>query len=98
MLIVVAKFTVKPGKKQEIIQLAQELIAATRQEAGCISYNLLEDPYQENGMVFFEEWADKQALQSHFTMPHIAEWRQKSADLKEGPSELSLYAAEKTKL
>lgn len=98
MLVVVAKFTVKPGKKEELLALAKDLIAATRAETGCISYTLLEDPYDDNGLVFLEEWADKEALERHFTMPHILEWRQKSAALRDGKTILRLYEAEETKL
>lgn len=98
MLVVVAKFKVKPGKKSELLAAAKDLIAATRQEEGCLSYSLLEDPYVENGLTFLEEWIDKTALQRHFTTSHIAEWRQKSADLREGQTVLTLYQAEETKL
>ena len=94
MLVVTAKFTVKPGKKPELMAAAKELIAATRQESGCISYALLEDPYRENGFMFFEEWVDKAALDQHFTTPHIAEWRRVAAGLREGQSELTMYQAE----
>lgn len=98
MIVVVAKFMVKPEKKAELLALAKDLIANTLLEAGCISYTLLEDPYIDGGMVFLEEWVDKQALERHFTTAHIAEWRQKSADLKHGPSVINLYQAETTKL
>lgn len=98
MIVVIAKFRVKPGKKAELLAVAEELIAATRQEAGCISYSLLEDPYIEDSLTFLEEWVDKAALQSHFTTPHIAEWRQRSADLRDGQTSLTMYQAEETKL
>ena len=98
MIVVVAKFTVKPEKKVELLALAKELIADTLLEAGCISYTLLEDPYSDGGMVFLEEWADKQALERHFTTSHIADWKQKSADLKQGSAVITLYQAEPTRL
>ncbi|MDF2500831.1 MAG: Antibiotic biosynthesis monooxygenase [Anaerosporomusa subterranea] len=98
MIIVVAKLKVKLGKKAELLAAAKDLIAATRQETGCISYSLLEDPYVENSFSFIEEWSDKAVLQSHFTTPHIAEWRQKSADLRDEQTVLTMYQAEETKL
>ena len=98
MIVVMARFKYKPGKKAEMLAAAKELIAATRQEQGCISYCLLEDPYLENSLTFVEEWSDKEALQRHFTMQHIAEWRVKSADLRDGKSELTIYQAEEIKL
>lgn len=98
MVIVIAKFMAKPGKKAQMVAAAQDLIAATRQEEGCISYSLLEDPYAENSLTFIEEWADKAALERHFTMPHIATWREKSADLRDGKTSLKLYQGEETKI
>jgi quinol monooxygenase YgiN len=97
MIIVIAKFKIKPGKKAELLAAAKELIAATRQEAGCVSYSLLEDSQVEDSFTFLEEWVDKAALQNHFTTPHIAEWRQKTDNLRERTA-LTLYQAEETKL
>jgi quinol monooxygenase YgiN len=98
MIVVIARFKSKEGKKADMLAAAQDLIAATRQEEGCISYSLLEDPYVENSLAFVEEWTDKAALQRHFTMPHIAVWREKSADLRDGKTVLTLYQAEETKI
>ena len=98
MIVVIAKFMALPGKKAEMLAAAQDLIAATRKEEGCISYTLLDDPYVENSLTFLEEWTDKAALQSHTTTPHIAEWREKSAALRDGKTKITLYQAEATKL
>jgi len=98
MLVVIATLTVKVDKKAELFALAQELISATRAEQGCISYMLLDNPYDGTACVFLEEWADKQALERHFTTPHIHEWRQKSAELLAGKTDIKLYQGEETKL
>jgi len=98
MVIVISKLTVKPGKKQELLSAAKELIAATREEAGCISYSLLDDPHKNDRCVFVEEWTNKEALEHHFTTPHIAKWRQESKELLAAKSDLSLYQADKITL
>ena len=98
MLVVMAQLTVKPGKKAELFGLAKELIAATRAEEGCVSYSLLDDPYDESVCTFVEEWVDRQALERHFGTPHIKAWREKSADLMAGKMAIKLYQAEATKL
>ena len=98
MIVVHAKVNVKQGKKVELFAAAQALMAATRLEEGCISYVLLDDPSDETSCMFVEEWTDKAALQRHGTTPHIAEWRQQSAELVSGKSVLRLYEAEPTKL
>ena len=40
MVVLIAKNTVKEGLQQEFLKLAKEMIARTREEAGCISYDL----------------------------------------------------------
>ncbi|MBP2626193.1 MAG: Antibiotic biosynthesis monooxygenase [Firmicutes bacterium] len=98
MLVVIATLTVKSGKKAELFAFAQDLITATRAEQGCISYVLLDNPYDAGVCVFLEEWADKQALERHLTTSHIREWRQKSAELLTGKIDVKLYQGDETKL
>ncbi len=98
MLVVIAELTVKPGKKNELFELAQAVIAATRAEEGCVSYTLLNDPYEETACSFVEEWTDKSALKRHLQAPHLLAWRQQSAPLVTGETKLTLYEAEATTL
>ncbi len=50
-------------------------IEATRQEAGCISYDLVQSLTDENTLMFVERWKDKAALDAHFQEPHLIAWR-----------------------
>ena len=94
MVIVIAKMTVKPGKKAEIFALAQDLIVATRAEEECISYELLDDPYDVSSCAFVERWTDKEALVQHLKTPHINVWRQKSVNLLAEKTAIQLYQSE----
>lgn len=94
MVIVIAKMTVKPGKKAELFVLAQDLIVATRAEEACISYELLDDPYDGSSCVFVEKWTDKEALVQHLKTSHINEWRQKSVNLLAEKTAIQLYQSE----
>lgn len=98
MIIVIAQLSVKPGKKAEVFALARDLMTATRAEQGCISYTLFDDPSDEGSCSFVEEWSDKQALQNHFTTPHIQKWREQSKDLFAGTMVIKLYEAQATTL
>ena len=98
MLVVIAELRVKPEKKAELFLLAKELISATRAEEGCISYSLLDDPYNDCACAFVEEWVDKQALERHFGTPHIRAWRQNSAELLDAKPVIKLYQADATTL
>jgi quinol monooxygenase YgiN len=98
MIIVMAAQTVKAGKKQDVLALAQPLMAATRKEAGCVSYTLFDDPGDPQRLVFVEEWLSKEALKQHLATPHIAEWREKVKDLRAAPTVIKLYEGQETTL
>lgn len=41
MILLIAKNTVQEGKQQEFVELAKKMIENTRQEEGCIYYDLV---------------------------------------------------------
>ena len=43
MILLIAKNTVQEGKQQEFVELAKKMIENTRQEEGCIYYDLVAD-------------------------------------------------------
>lgn len=71
MINVIAKFTVKPGEKDKVLALFEKLIGETRKEAGCGSYQLKQATADENLLVVLEEWADKEAVDSHSASEHF---------------------------
>lgn len=96
MLVIVATFRAKPGKREELLAEAKALIARTRLEAGCINFRLLEDPYETGSFLIFEEWADAAALAAHSTTPHVNKWKQKALELREGQPGITRYQTEKS--
>ena len=68
MIVVVGRVVTDPAKRDQLIEVAQKVAAASREEAGCIDYRLFEDTEQPNRFVFVEEWQDEEALQRRF--PH----------------------------
>lgn len=96
MLIIVATFRAQPGKRGDLLAEAKALITGTRTEAGCVNFRLLEDPYEADSFLIFEEWADAAALAAHSTMPYVNEWKQKALALREGQPLIVRYQAERT--
>jgi quinol monooxygenase YgiN len=72
MIVVVGRVRTDADKRDELIRIGQTVAAASRAEAGCISYRLYEDTEVENEFVFVEEWEGSVALQQHFATSHIA--------------------------
>jgi quinol monooxygenase YgiN len=70
-ITVVATFQAKPGKEAELKSALTGLVAPTRQEAGCINYDLhisAEDPAK---FLFHENWTSRAHLDAHLQSAHI---------------------------
>lgn len=76
MIYLVATLTIQPGSLPKFIDAAKTCIAATRQEPGCISYDLTQSQTDENTIYFVERWENQEALDGHFHAPHFKVWRE----------------------
>lgn len=68
---IVARLEVLPGKEQEFIGKAEPLIQGTRAEEGNISYNLYQNPANPVAFIFYEEYKDQQAMDTHAASAHF---------------------------
>ena len=91
MIKIVAKSVIKDGQKGTYLQLTKELIEKSRQEAGCISYNLFEDINDASVLTFIEEWQDKKAIELHNNSEHFTRIVPLLANLRIGTGEVNLY-------
>jgi quinol monooxygenase YgiN len=76
MIVVVGRVSTDADKREQLVRIGETVAAASRAEAGCISYRLYEATDLENEFVFVEEWESSEALKQHFATPHIAEFMQ----------------------
>lgn len=97
MIIVTGSIEAKPEHLDELLRLSLEHVARSRKEPGCLSHDVHIDAENSNRLVFFEQWADNDALQAHFVVPESGAFVQQAAQLAAGPSELNMYSAEKVK-
>jgi len=74
MIVVVGRVKTDAEKREQLIAIGQAVAAASRAEAGCVSYRLYEDTEIENEFVFVEEWEDDAALKRHFATAHISDF------------------------
>ncbi len=89
MVMLIAKNTLKPGTEQDFLALAREMTAKTRREAGCISYELVQDQADPLVYFFIEKYADQNAVQAHRETPHFKALVPKIAELRQKPSGVS---------
>ena len=71
IITVVAVFQAKPGKENELRAALIGLLAPTRKEAGCISYDLHSSPEDPAKFLYYENWTGKAALDAHMQSPHV---------------------------
>ena len=80
MVVLIAKNTVKEGLQQEFLKLAKEMIARTREEAGCISYDLAGDQ---------NDTQDERAVEFHRATEYFQTLVPQIGALRVKPSEVS---------
>ena len=68
---VVAVITAKPGSEDAVREAMQGLVAPTRAEEGCLSYDLSESVAAPGTFITVEEWSDPSDLDAHMATPHI---------------------------
>lgn len=71
-LHVVATIPVKAEHVDAIRGALTELATATRQEPGCLAYDLYESAAAPGVFVTVERWTDQAALDEHMQSPHVA--------------------------
>ena len=87
---VVARVVVLPDKIEEAKSVLIGLIEPTRQEQGCIQYELQQNLANPAEFVFVEEWESEASLNTHIETPHFQEAAAKITRLAE-PPEISRY-------
>ena len=68
---IVAKWTVKPDRMKDFMTLAFVLIAASKQEVGCISYELVQSLDYNNTIAFLESYSSEAAVDYHNSSKHF---------------------------
>ena len=69
---IIATLYAKPGHEDALAARMQEMARATREEAGCILYDLqrsLDVPFE---FIMVEYWRDAEAVALHDASPHMA--------------------------
>ena len=70
-ITVVATFQARPGRESELKEALTGLVAPTRQEAGCLNYDLHGSPEDPAKFLFHENWTSKAHLDAHLQSAHI---------------------------
>ena len=81
----------KPGKGDELDRALKSLLAPTRAEKGCISYDAHRSKDNPDLFMMYETWESQDALDAHFQMPYLQDLVAKAPDLIEGSLNLQKF-------
>ncbi len=90
-LRVIAKVKARPDKVDELRSTLSSLVEPTRKEAGCLSYNLLQNNEDPTDFALVEEWESEAALKSHLGAKHFKDAQAKLAGFVAAKADIRLY-------
>jgi quinol monooxygenase YgiN len=90
-LTVVATVKAKPGQEARLRQDLLSLIPTTRQEPGCLNYDLHVATDNPASFLFHENWMSKRHLDDHLARPHLQAFLAKAGDLLAEPPQITLW-------
>ena len=88
---IAATIAVKPEHRAELAAVFSELVAASRAEAGNLRYDLHQDIADENRFVFFENWRDQAAVDSHNASEHFTALVPRMVELSDSAPVITQY-------
>jgi quinol monooxygenase YgiN len=90
-LRVVVRIRAKPDKVAEVRDLLIGLVDPSRNEPGCISYELLQNRDDPADLTFVQEWKDDSALGTHIASDHVKAIGPKLKYLVAKPPDVGAY-------
>ncbi len=90
-LTVVATMKAKPGQENQLRQALLALVPSTRQEPGCVNYDLHQGADNAALFLFHENWTSRQHLEDHLARPHLQAFLAKAGELLAEPPQITLW-------
>ena len=91
MCTVIACFYAKPEKAAELEKILLNFVAQTRQEPGCVNYDLHKFNDDPNVFVFYENWRTSEDWDVHNQRPFLKSFLEKRADYLTKEIEVKTY-------
>ena len=88
---VLAFFKAKPGMEATVEQAIRALVEPTRQEAGCINYDLHRSSDDGSLFMLYENWVSKKVLDEHLNMPYLRDFLAKADAILAQPVDIKLW-------
>jgi quinol monooxygenase YgiN len=93
MILVTGSVTAREDSFDEVRRLSLEHVHRSRLEPGCLSHAVHIDCEDRLRLVFFEQWADRIALGTHFALPTSRDFVRALKSLAAGASTIEIFDA-----
>ena len=93
MIIVTGTRHARADTLAEVLALSREHVQRSRAEPGCIEHGVAIDADDPMRLVFFERWADAQAIGAHLKLPASRGFGKAVAALVDRPPTLAMFDA-----
>jgi quinol monooxygenase YgiN len=93
MVIVTGTLHARADALAETLALSREHVQRSRAEPGCLEHGVSIDADDPLRLVFFERWADAQAIGTHLKLPASRAFGKAVAGLVDQPPTLSVFEA-----
>jgi quinol monooxygenase YgiN len=97
MIVVTGRVRIAAENRERFAEAAIEMCRRSRQELGCCGYRVYAELEQDDRYVIVEEWADDDALQSHFAEPYTREFLAKLLPLLAEPADALFHTVATTR-
>src|SRR4051812_38822112 len=91
-ITVIAKVRVQIGSEGKLLDEWSMAARASRQEPGCLSYEILRSNDTQNEFMSIELWKDAAAVDSHMASSHVQNLIKAVSPLLEVPPEIKSYS------
>lgn len=82
-LTVMARLKARSGRESDLEAALQDLVAPTRAEKGCVTYDLHRSHDDPGLFIFYETWESRPLWDDHMKAPHLAAFGEKQGGLTE---------------
>jgi quinol monooxygenase YgiN len=98
MIIVTGTLHARPDTFDQVLALSREHVLRSRAEPGCLQHGVAIDADDPMGLVFFERWADRAAIDNHLKVPASRAFGKAVAGLVDRPPTLAMFDASEVAL
>ena len=89
MITVLARVQAVAGRVEEVRRECLALVDPSRQDEGCIDYELYQSSDDPTVFIFFENWLSREHVEKHLETPHCLAFDQRTAGMLAGEEQIT---------